>query len=144
MSASYDMIGRPTFYTPITENPIVDQAPPGTFDDAVESEQENTEPIVTREESVSPVIDDNSHMNNVCIFYNKDMGKGKKEVKQFTTDKDAIIYAKENIYQMVVKLPRGKYYFKYKQTGHPLCKTYHRIIEGMSPCSPRKAWVIRY
>ena len=118
MSASYDMIGRPTFYTPITENPIVDQ------------EQENTGPEVTRYDNTTWGVGVHGSRPDNCLLID--------------TCEKAIQYAKEHKYQTIVKRPAGHTYYFRDPITYTRSRTYEQILNTQQEHIDATTWVLKY
>jgi len=98
--------------------------------------------LLEEAESLSHILE------GVTEYNDKDMGSGGSETRlrpnalPFTTLQDALTFAKTHQYQLVVKLPMGQYYFKYKKTdGRTI---YDDIINGLTAATERKIWIIKY
>ena len=69
-------------------------------------------------------------------YRNKDAGSAyKQETMKSCTLEGAIAHAKENGFRIVIKLDRGKWYFKSKKTSSPKCTPDEKLHEQLKNSS---------
>ena len=107
-------------FSPTTEE-MVENAPPGTFDDA-------------EEELIS------------AVQRHEDTSWGKKrghyDKGDFDSEELAIEYAIRNKYKQILRSPLGtKYWFRHPRNGH---KSYEDIINGHYYLKDCTTWIIKY
>tara|TARA_B110000046_G_C12965590_1_gene386542 strand:- start:870 stop:1379 length:510 start_codon:yes stop_codon:yes gene_type:complete len=111
-----------------TPEEIIENAPPGTFDDA-------------EDELICTV---QRYDNTYWCSLGQIKGHSYRLDCLGNTEDEAIEYAKKNKYQTFLKLPSGHTYYFRDKVGAPRGRTYDEIKRAISPTQGAQTWIIKF